>query len=199
MKTITTISKVTMLFAFAAFANNLMASGNLKVNIVPVNSEKAVVAISSATTSNLQISIADNENQEVLYHKTETEKNDYQKVFDFSRLKAGDYKLSVTADNMTTERSFSITNESISVGNEKRSIDPFFVYKDGILKISYLNFSEQKLNLNLYSNSELIYEKKMGNEFNVQNGLNLSKLDKGTYSVVLSTDDKSYTYNVNIE
>ena len=146
MKTITTISKVTMLFAFAAFANNLMASGNLKVNIVPVNSEKAVVAISGATTCNLQISIADNENQEVLYHATENEKNDYQKVFDFSGLKTGDYKLSVTADNMTTERYFSINKESISVENEKQSIEPFFAFKDGILKLSYLNFPKEKLN-----------------------------------------------------
>jgi hypothetical protein len=199
MKTITTISKVTMLFAFAAFANNLMASGNLKVNIVPVNSEKAVVAISSATTSNLQISIADNENQEVLYRETENEKNDYQKVFDFSALKTGDYKLSVTADNMTTERSFSISKESISVGNEKHSIEPFFAYKNGILKLSYLNFSQENLKLNFYNNSELVYNKEIGNKFDVVEGFNLSKLEKGSYAVVLSTNDKSYTYNINVE
>ena len=34
MKTIKTISKLTMLFAFVAFANTLMAGGNLKVNIL---------------------------------------------------------------------------------------------------------------------------------------------------------------------
>jgi hypothetical protein len=199
MKTILTISKVTMLFAFAAFANNLMASGNLKVNIVPVNSEKAMVAISNATASNLQISISDNENQEVVYSKTEQLKNNYQKVFDFSGLETGEYKLSVTADNMTTERSFSINKESISVGKEKHSIEPFFAYKDGVLKLSYLNFSEQKLNLNLYCNSELVYNKEIGNKFNVIEGFNLSKLEKGSYSVVLSTDDKSYTYQINVQ
>lgn len=199
MKTIKLISKVTMLFAFVAFANTLLASGNLKVNIRPIDSEKALVAISNAEASNYQISIV-NDNGEVIYSKeTNAESIDYSKVFDFSNLENGDYKLSVTVDRLTTEREFKVKNENISVGKEKNMIEPFFSYKDGILKLSYLNFSEEKLNLNFYTQNELVYSKAMGDEFSIQKGFNLSKLDKGVYSVVLSTEDKSYTYNVEVE
>jgi hypothetical protein len=199
MKTIKTISKVTMLLAFVAFANTLMATGNLKVNILPITSETAVVAISNAQASNFQIRIANNKGEVVYYKETDSESIDYRKIFDFSELENGDYKLSVTVDVATTEREFSIKNHNIAVGKEKSRIEPFFAYKDGVLKLSYLNFSEEKLNLNFYSGNELIYSKEIGKDFSVQEGYNLSKLDKGVYAVVLSTNDKSYTYNVEVE
>jgi len=199
MKTIKTISKLAMLFAFVAFANTLMASGNLKVNILPLTSETAVVAISNTAASNFQISI-ENEKGEIIYYKeTGADSKDYRKVFDFSKLEAGDYKLAASIDGSTTERSFKIGNKNIAVGKEKSIMEPYFAYKEGVLKLSYLNFSEENLSLNFYDTNELVYSKKIGDKFNVNEGFDLSKLNKGNYSVVLSTDSKSYTYNVNVE
>ncbi len=199
MKTIKTISKLAMLFAFVAFANTLMASGNLKVNILPLTSETAVVAISNTAASIFQISI-ENEKGEIIYYKeTGADSKDYRKVFDFSKLEAGDYKLAASIDGSTTERSFKIGNKNIAVGKEKSIMEPYFAYKEGVLKLSYLNFSEENLSLNFYDTNELVYSKKIGDKFNVNEGFDLSKLNKGNYSVVLSTDSKSYTYNVNVE
>ncbi|MEI8112881.1 MAG: T9SS type A sorting domain-containing protein [Bacteroidia bacterium] len=199
MKTMNAISKVTMLFAFVAFANTLMATGNLKVNLVPMSAEKAVVEISSAAASNFQISISNNKGEVVYYNETDKESSDYRKVFDFSDLENGNYKLSVTVDNQTTERSFDIKNKNLAVGKEKNFMKPFFAYKDGILKLSYLNFSEKNMNVDFYSGNDLVYSHKIDNQFAVNKGFDLSKLDKGSYSVVLSADDKTYTYNVNVE
>ena len=188
-----------MLFAFVAFANTLMATGNLKVNILPLTNDKAVVDISNAKASNFQISIV-NDNGEVVYYKeTEDASDNYRKTFDFSNLENGDYKLSATVDQFTTVRSFKIKNKSIAVGKEKNMMEPYFAYKDGILKLSFLNFSEGNLSLNLYNNDNLVFSKDLGYNFSVNEGLNLKKLDKGIYSVVLSTDDKTYSYNVNVE
>ena len=199
MKTMNTISKVTMLFAFVAFANTLMATGNLKVNIVPMTAEKAVVEISSAAASNFQISISNNKGEVVYYNETDEESSDYRKVFDFSDLDNGKYKLSVTIENQTTERLFSINNKNLAVGMEKNSMKPFFSYKDDILKLSYLNFSEKSMNLDFYNGNDLVYSHKIDNQFAVNKGFNLSKLEKGNYSVVLSADDKTYSYHVNVE
>ncbi len=199
MKTIKTISKVTMLIAFVAFANTLMASGNLKVNILPLTSETAVVAISNVEAANFQISI-ENENGEVVYYKeTDGIAKDYRKVFDFSKLDKGDYKLSVSIDGSNTERSFSIDNKKIAVGKEKVHVEPFFGYKNGVLKLSYLNFTQESLSLNLYDGKDLVYSKEMGDRFNVNEGLNLSKLEKGAYSVILSSGSKNYSYSLNVE
>ena len=194
-----TISKLTMLFAFVAFANTLMASGNLKVNIQPLTSEKAVVAISNTIASNFQISIV-NENGETVYSKEiATESKDYSKVFDFSKLEAGEYKLTASIDGATTERTFKIDKRKIDVGKEKVDLEPYFAYKEGILALSFLNFSEENLEMNIYDNEGLVYSEKIGKQFNVTKGFDLSKLDKRNYSVELSTDSKSYTYNVDVK
>ena len=199
MKTINTISKLTMLFAFVAFANTLMAGGNLKVNILPLNSETAVVAISTVDATSMQISIENDKGEKVYYKETDGENKDYRKVFDFSNLDRGDYKLTVTTNGLTNERTFSIDNENIAVGKEKSLIEPYFAYKNGVFKVSYLNFPEENVNLNFYANNDLVYSKEIGTKFNVTEGYDLSKLEKGSYSVVLSTDSKSYTYDLDLK
>jgi hypothetical protein len=55
------------------------------------------------------------------------------------------------------------------------------------------------MNLDFYNGNDLVYSHKIDNQFTVNKGFDLSKLDKGNYSVVLSADDKTYTYNVNVE
>ncbi len=199
MKTIKTISKLAMLFAFVAFANTLMAGGNLKVNILPLTSETAVVAISTIDASNLQISIENNMGEKVYYKETDADSKDYRKVFDFSKLEKGDYKLSVSTNGLTTERTFSIDKENIAVGKEKSLIEPYFAYKNGILKMSYLNFQEENATLNFYTDGDLVYSKEIGDKFNVIEGFDLSKLEKGAYSVVLSTKDNSYSYDLDLK
>lgn len=196
MKTIKSISKVTMLIAFVAFANTLMATGNLKVNILPLSAEKAVVAISNTDASNSQISIENDKGENVYYKETDAISKDYRKIFDFSKLEKGDYKLTVSTEGLTTERSFKIENRNIAIGKESKLIEPYFAFKDGVLKMSYLNFAEEQLSLNFYTKNDLVYSKKIGDKFNVVEGFDLSKLEKGTYSVVLSTETKNYSYDV---
>ena len=193
------ISKLTMLFAFVAFANTVMASGNLKVNILPLTSEKAVVAISNNIASNFQITI-ENQNGETIYYKeTGADSKDYRKVFDFSNLEAGEYKLTASIDGATTERSFVVDRRKIAVGKEKTELAPFFAFKEGILALSYLNFSGDNLVLNFYDGNDLVFTKEIGDQFKVNKGFDLSKLANGAYQVVLSTDTKDYTYNVEVE
>ncbi|MGE5393509.1 MAG: T9SS type A sorting domain-containing protein [Candidatus Saccharibacteria bacterium] len=199
MKTIKTISKLTMLFAFVAFANTLKASGNLKVNIYPLSSEKAVVAISNNTASNFQISIQDEQGETIYYKETDADNKDYRKVFDFSKLEAGSYTLKASIDGSTTERSFTIGKNTIAVDKEKVAMQPYFSYKEGVLGVSYLNFGKENLNLHFYDANGLVYSKEIGKEFNVIEGFDLSKLASGEYTVVLLAGDKEYAYNVSVE
>lgn len=199
MKTIKTISKVTMLLAFVAFANTLMAAGNLRLNILPLNSEKAVIAITNAEAANFRISIENDRGEKIYYKETRADNKDYRKIYDFSDLEKGEYKLSVTVDGATAERTFNIGSENIMVGKEKNLGEPYFSFKDGVLKVSYLNFPEETLNLNMYKGSELVYSKELGSKFNVIEGYDLSNLEKGVYSVVLSCNSKTFSYDVNVK
>jgi hypothetical protein len=194
-----TMLKVTFLFAFVAFANTLFASGNLKVNILPLDAEKAVVAISTLSNSNFNITIADDQGQIVYYQENSNPGENYRKVYNFSDLEDGTYKLTVVSDDMTSERQFKKSHRIINVGEEKTTIEPYFGYEDGILRCSYLNFNKENMSLRFFKNNELIYTKDIGRNFNLQEAMNLSKLDKGNYEAVLSAGGNEYSYPIVIQ
>ncbi len=194
-----TILKATLLIAFGAFATSVLASGNLKVNIQPISAEKAVVMISSLTESDLKISVEDSQGRIVYYKEVAEPTGDYRKVFDFSDLEAGQYKLSVESDRLTAKREFEIKDWKIQVGEEKTTLEPYFAYNDGLLRCSYLNFPKEDLKIYFCDKNQVIYTKEIGRVFNVSEALNLSKLEKGNYTAVLSTKDKEYAYDINIK
>ena len=194
-----TMLKVTFLFALVAFASTLFASGNLKVNILPVDSEKALVAISTLSDSNFNITITD-DNDHIVYYRENTDPGEnYRKVYNFSDLEDGTYKLTVVSNDLTAERQFEKSHGLIKVGEEKTTLEPFFGYEDGILRCSYLNFTKEDMTLYFFKNNEPIYSKEIGRDFNVQQALNLSKLGKGTYEAVLTAGGKQFTYPIEIQ
>ena len=194
-----TMLKVTFLFALVAFANTLFASGNLKVNILPLNAEKAVVAISTLSNSNFNITIADDKGQIVYYQENSNSGENYRKVYNFSDLEDGTYKLTVVSDDLTSERQFKKSHKIINVGEEKTTIEPYFGYDDGILRCTYLNFTKEDMTIHFFKNNELLYTKNIGKGFNVQEAMNLSKLDKGKYEAVLYAGVKQFSYPIVIQ
>ncbi|HKJ44096.1 MAG TPA: hypothetical protein VKA27_18510 [Sunxiuqinia sp.] len=196
MKTFRTI---TMMFALTVIANIALATGNLRLNILPLTAERAVVAISNDAQSKFEISIKDSRGGVVYYKETEGTMTDYRKVYDFSKLETGDYKLIVSIDGVKGERNFSINHNEISVGKAKILEAPFFSYKNDVLRLAYLNHSAEKMKLSIYGNGELIYSKALENNFSVNEGLDLSKLSSGEYLVVLASGDETYDYTVDVD
>lgn len=194
-----TMLKVTFLFALVAFANTLFATGNLKVNILPVNAEKALVDISTLSDSNFNITITDNNNCIVYYHENLSPAENYRKLYNFSDLEDGTYKLTVVSKDITSERQFNKLHGRISVGEEKTTLEPFFGYEDGILRCTYLNFTKENVTIYFFKNDELLYTKNIGRVFNMQEAMNLSKLDKGNYEAVLYAGGKQFTYPLAIQ
>lgn len=194
-----TILKITFLFALVAFANTLFASGNLKVNIIPVNNEKALVAISTFSDCNFNFTIADENGKVVFYQENLSPSENYRKIFNFSDLEDGTYKLTAANSDLTVERQFKKAHGLIKVGEEKTTLEPFFGYEPGILRYSFLNFNKEDVTLYFYKNEEQIYSKNFGHHFNIQEALNLSKLDKGEYVAVLYAGKKQFRYPVQIQ
>lgn len=194
-----TMLKITFLFALVAVANTLFASGNLKLNMVALKNEKALVAISALENSNFNITITNEKGQIVYYQENSDPTSLYHKVYNFSELEDGSYKMKVVSSDLTTEREFLKSSGKIKVGEEMTSIEPFFGYENNLLKCSFLNFMNEDVALHFYSNDQQVYYKRIGKEFNVQQALNLSKLGKGTYEAVLTAGDKQYTYPIEIQ
>ena len=196
MKMMRTIMAV---FALTVIANVAMAAGNLRVDILPLTSERAVVAISNNAESSFEISI-ENAGGEVVYYKaTEGAVTDYRKVYDFSKLGTGDYTLTVSIDGAKSTREFSIAGNGINVGTMKSIVDPYFSFDKNILRVAYLNYPGEKMNLMIYDGSNLVYNKALENTFSVNEGLNLSKLNAGNYDVVLAAGNEVFDYSVEVK
>lgn len=191
-----TMFKVTLVVALFAMANTVFAAGNLKVNLVPVSGEKALLAISSLSNSTVQITLSDENNRIVYFSETTSAAENYRKVFNLAFLEPGTYKVTATCNDLTTERTFHKSWKGIKVGKETTELDPFFSYKNGMLRYAYLNFQEDEVSLSFYNKNELVYRKDIGRNFNVNEALNLSNLRPGTYEAVLCSGDKAYSFIV---
>lgn len=191
-----TMLKVTLVVALFAVANTLFAAGNLNVNLVPMSGEKALLAISSLSDSNVQITLTDEEQRIVYFSETTDATENYRKLFNLADLEPGTYRVTAVCDNLKTERTFEKTRKGITVGKEVTELKPFFSYKNGLFRCTYLNFQEDYTNLSLFSKNELVYQKELGRNFKVNEALNLSNLRHGAYEVVLCSGDKTYSFTI---
>lgn len=193
-----TIAKVVLVFALAAFANASFALrfSNLRVDLLPVSSGSAVVEISTFSNSNFKITVVDNKDRIVFSNENAEPLDNYRVQYDHSNLPDGVYKLTVVSGDLTTERSFRKTLGEIKVGKERMMIKPYFGYKNGLVRCVYLNFPKEYLTLYLLKNDQLLYTKDLGKTFNMSEAINLSQLDVGNYTAVLSAGGKEYSYQI---
>jgi len=105
----------------------------------------------------------------------------------------------VVSNDLSSERQFKKSHGAIKVGEEKTTLEPFFGYEDGILRCSYLNFAKENVIIHFYEKNQQIYTKDIGRDFNVQQALNLSQLDKGNYEAVLTAGEKHFSYYIEIQ
>ncbi len=194
MKTMKTIIAI---IALVASANIASAVGNLRVDILPLSGDRAVVAVSSKAESQYEISIENSYGEVIYYKETEGNITDYRKVYDFSKLENGDYKVVATIDGATSERTFSVNSKDISVGSLKYMADPVFSFNNDVLRVAYLNYPGENVDLKIYDGNDLIYSKSIDNKFAVNEGLNLAKLKTGNYQVVLASGEEVYDYSIN--
>jgi hypothetical protein len=136
-------------------------------------------------------------NGDLVYFKQTTDAStQYQKIFDFANLEKGSYVLNLKVNDTKVTREFEVTNKNIHVGESKLRFDPYFSFKNDLLKFSYLNFDQKNYQLYIYNNEGLIFQKKMGKDFAIQNGFDLSKLESGNYKVVLRSRNNEFAYSI---
>lgn len=181
-------------------SGGVFASGNLKVNFTGVRADLAVIEISTANESTFEIEVKNEDGDVIFWKETVTPATNYKKVYDFSKLEEGNYFLTVNIDRETQETKFAVEDGQLRLIEEKKMIDPFFFFANNELKMTFLNFAGEEASLYIFDeNRNELYEKNFKKEFNVQHGLSLAKLPKGTYDVVLSTSSNSYNYGITIE
>lgn len=192
MKTIKLVFTV-MAVAVAAIVTGVEKP---KMNVIPVTTDRAMVSIENENPAQFEVSIEAENGDLVYYKQSENPITDYRKVFDFTDLEAGNYVLNLKVNDTSVSNEFSVSHKGIVIGEKKMRYAPYFNYKEDVLQLSYLNFDKEPLKLKFYDENGLVYQTELGRDFNIATGYDLSKLENGSYTVVLSSFDNEFTYNL---
>jgi hypothetical protein len=192
MKTIKLLTTVTAV-AIVAIAT---AVEKPKMDVIPLTADRAIVSVTNENPALFEMSIETQSGDLVYFKQTTDASTEYQKIFDFANLEKGSYVLNLKVNDTKVICEFEITSKNIHVGKSKLIFDPYFSFKNDVLKFTYLNVDQEHYQLSIYNDDELVFQKKIGKNFSIQNAFDLSKLESGNYKVVLSSRNNDYAFNL---
>ena len=192
MKTIKLLSTV-LAVAIVAVAT---AVEKPKMSFVPLSADRAVVSIVNGEEAQFELSIRAKDGELIYYKQTTKPLITYQKLYDFENLENGNYTMDLRVNGTRVIKDFEVASNEIFVGESKERIDPYFAFADDVLKLTYLNFDQEKLSLNIYNEEGLVYKSNLGKDFSIASGFDLKALEAGNYEVVLSSAKNSYSFNL---
>jgi len=167
-----------------------------KLNIVPVEAEKALVEFESGSPALIGITIEKENGEVVYYKKSKNPLNEYSQVFDFSTTGPGTYRVCVSQGNKSISREMKVTNKEILVGQAICFYEPNFSFTNNRLNVSFLNTGTQDVSLSIFQNEKFLWKAKMGDELTIQKYIDFSHLENGEYEVVLDDGYNHYSYLV---
>jgi len=167
-----------------------------KMELIALSANRAMVSVTNESPALFEMSIETKNGDLIYYKKTTSASTEYQKIYDFNNLEKGKYVLNLKVNNTKVTRDFEVNNKEILVGDSKMKFDPYFSFKDNVLKLSYMNFDREYYTVSIYNEDELFFTQSMGKNFTLQKGFDLSKLEKGNYRVVLRSLSNEYVYSL---
>ena len=138
----------------------------------------------------------------VLYHETIESEGIYSKVFDLSILPSGNYYFEVEKDIEFNIIPFKVSSDKVEVFKEKENnlYKPFVRSKANKVYLSRMSLNEQPLKVNIYfdgvNGEELILSEALKNKRIIERIYTLDEHIKGLYKIVVSTEGKTFSYNV---
>lgn len=186
-------------FIAMCVASVAMASGNLRVNMEANENEATVVEISSSEMVHFEIELTDEYGNSIYEMNSEVPRSEMEKRYDFSALDNGIYWYSVRTGDEEIRKQLSIEYGEVEVMDVRKTVDPYFFQEGDQIKLSYLNFENENINLYVYENNTLLTEVALGKDFAIHKAIDLSELNYGVYEVVLTNENDIYEHSVVID
>ncbi|WP_297091294.1 hypothetical protein [uncultured Draconibacterium sp.] len=194
MKTkISVIITISILVLTAAFA---VGSELPKMNISQIGEEAALLNFESKTPCNFEVTITDENDDIVFFHKSKRQNTSYSEKFFFPGLQDGTYRVCFNYGNQSLNNKIIVANNNITTEEATHLYEPFMKLDENRLKVSFLNTTQKHVFLNIYHEGEHIYGYNLGKNLAIHRSYNLSTLRKGEYRVILSEDSGEHIYTV---
>lgn len=186
------------LLVVAVLTTIVMSGANINNNIdVNVIDSKVIDLKLKNSDGDLTISVRDAYGETLYTEKFEG--NYFSKKYDLNTLPTGDYYFEIEGRTKINLMPFKVTSEGIEFDNKVESI--YYkpnVRQDGdLVFISKVALNNENFTISLYDDHlNMLYKEELSGRVNLGKTLNLMKLEKGSYSVIMKSGGKSFEQKV---
>jgi len=175
-------------------ASSAFATGNIKINPY-LDTDLSIVSIINPSESALKMKIYDREGN-LYYSKKVNSATTDQKLFDFSYLEDGIYKIVLSGAEENVEKEFIIEGNKLKVTDTKEVAEKtLFRSQDNNLFVSYLSFENNTFNLSITDElGNEVFEESYTSAPTFSKKFNVTALPEGEYKVRLVSNNKEYNY-----
>ena len=192
MKTV--IMKTLMLVALVSLSNVNVDANSIAL-ITAVSEEKVVtLTLEESTSEFVEVKIVDTDGIELLEEKFSTKTTKHRK-YNLKNLPQGKYFLKVYDNQKIVTRDINLGYSKVSVGKEETLYKPRITFVDGSWRVSHLAQGKStRILIKDQDNNELINDKIK--ETIINKIYNLEKLESGSYKIIISTDNQSFSQTI---
>jgi len=175
-------------------ASSAFATVNIKINPY-LDTDLSIVSIINPSESALKMKIYDREGN-LYYSKKVNSATTDQKLFDFSYLEDGIYKIVLSGAEENVEKEFIIEGNKLKVTDTKEVAEKtLFRSQDNNLFVSYLSFENNTFNLSITDElGNEVFEESYTSAPTFSKKFNVTALPEGEYKVRLVSNNKEYNY-----
>jgi len=174
--------------------SSAFATGNIRINPY-LDTDFSIVSIINPTESFLKMKIYD-EAGNLYYSNKISGETTNQKLFDFSYLEDGTYKIVLTGKGDKLEKKFEVVNNKlVAESADKMTEKTLFRAEDNNLFVSYLSFENTTFNISINDDfGNEVFNGSYASEPSFSKKFNVEALPKGDYKVRLVSNKKEYNY-----
>ena len=158
---------------------------------------KARIGVINPSSKKITLSLTNEDGTPV--HTTDVDKEtNYFKIYDFSKLLDGEYKLSLLGSYNTEERQFEKKEDKIYIVKKyNQNNEPVFnLIENSYLVISYLKpDKDETVKVRFEKDGKLIFEDVDTSPVNFNKKYSINKLPKGKYVAKVVSGYKTFNYN----
>ena len=183
-------------FAVLLSAKTVLATETPKTEILSAQGDKILVNYQTDKPCMVEVSITDVQGALIHEWKTENPENCVKRLFNLKEMKDGTYNISLKTGTKSLNSVFNIDGKTIDIGPLVEMYEPYFVFKNDKLYVSFLNQSMKHVFVNVYKDGEHYTGFDFGKNLDIQKCIDFSMAKKGNYEIVLSESLKAHNYTV---
>lgn len=157
------------------------------------NSSKAVVSISNIQAKYMSVSVEDASSRVVYYEERVSNASDFAKVFDFSLLTDGDYKIVLKAGDEELSQSFVIANSTLTVKEALKLKEPIFNVEGNSLLVYFNSKNTEGISVTFSDGKQNFFTDELSKHAAVRK-YSLADIPSGKYTVSVSADSGFFSY-----